>query len=279
MKAKSRKRVQKIFVYFLLAVGSLFALFPFLWMLSTSFKTLEETFVTPPVWIPRHPTLQSYRLIWTEYSFPVYFRNSLIVTAVSTVIAVFLGSLSGYGVSRFSFKGKTFFLYFLLLTQMLPSVLLVIPYFQTMKALKLVNTLSGLIITYLSFALPFCSWMMRGFFESIPKELDEAAMIDGASRITVLFRVVWPLSLPGVAATAIFAFILGWNEYLFALTLARSEKVKTIAVGIGSMIGQYKVAWNDMMAVAVVATVPVLGAFVFLQRYLVQGLTAGAVKE
>ena len=267
------------FIYFFLVLGSLFALFPLLWMLSTSLKPLEETFLIPPDWIPKNITFQSYRVIWTDYNFPIYFKNSIIVVVSSTLVATAFSILSGYGVSRFNFRGKASFLYFLLLTQMLPSVLLVVPYFQVLRALGLYNTLGGLTIAYISFALPFCSWMMKGFFDGIPKELDEAAEIDGASKLRTLIKVILPLSAPGVVATMIFSFVLGWNEYLFALTLAGSENVKTVSVGIGSMIGQYKVAWNDMMAVSVVATIPLIVVFVFLQKYLVQGLTAGAVKE
>jgi ABC-type glycerol-3-phosphate transport system permease component len=181
--------------------------------------------------------------------------------------------------SRFEFRGKGSFLTFLLMTQMFPSIMLLIPFYKIMQSAHLVNTHAALILTYISFTIPFCSWMMTGYFKSIPKELDEAASIDGLSKFRTFAQVVLPLAVPGVVATAIFSFITGWNEYMFALVLTQSEDMKTVPVGIGQLIGQYKILWNDMMAASLYAVIPLVVLFVFLQRYLISGMTAGAVKS
>jgi ABC-type glycerol-3-phosphate transport system permease component len=168
---------------------------------------------------------------------------------------------------------------FLLMTQMFPSIMLLIPFYKIMQTAGLVDTHTGLALTYISFTIPFCSWMMTGYFRSIPRELDEAASIDGLSRFRTFRSVVLPLALPGMVATAIYSFITGWNEYLFALVLTQSEDMKTVPVGIGQLVGQYKIHWNDMMAASLFAAVPLLVLFVFLQKYLISSLTAGAVKS
>jgi len=217
--------------------------------------------------------------VFTDYPFADYFRNSIIDVVAATGISLVFSSLSAYGVSRFKFRGRGSFLTFLLISQMFPSVMLVIPYFKIIQVLGLYNTYAALIVTYVSFTMPFCSWMMYGYFKSIPRELDEAAAIDGASPLRTFLSVVLPLSLPGIVATAIYAFITGWNEYLFALILTSSEDMKTVPVGIGQLIGQYKIQWNDLMAASIYAVVPLMVLFVFLQRYLISSLTAGAVKS
>jgi ABC-type glycerol-3-phosphate transport system permease component len=171
------------------------------------------------------------------------------------------------------------FLTFLLVTQMFPSIMLLIPYFTVMKTLGLINTYAGLILCYISFTIPFCTWMMMGYFQSIPKELDAAATIDGCGRFRIFWQIVLPLALPGLVATAMYAFLVGWNEYMFALILTTSEPMKTLAVGIGQLIGQYRIAWNDLMAVSLVASIPVTILFLLLQKHLISGLTAGAVKQ
>jgi len=171
------------------------------------------------------------------------------------------------------------FLTFLLVTQMFPSIMLLIPFYKIIQTLGLINTHTALIMTYISFTIPFCSWMMMGYFQSIPKELDEAAAIDGSGRFRTFYQIVLPLALPGVAATAIYSFITGWNEYMFALVLTQSETMKTVPVGIGQLIGQYKVMWNDMMAASLVAIIPLIIIFLFFQRFLISSLTAGAVKS
>jgi ABC-type glycerol-3-phosphate transport system permease component len=199
--------------------------------------------------------------------------------SLSTLISLAFSCLAGYGVSRFQFRGKGTFLTFLLVTQMFPSIMLLIPFYKIIQLLDLTNTHLALVLTYISFTIPLCSWMMLGYFQSIPKELDEAAAIDGCSRFRTFLQIVFPLSLPGVSATAIYSFITGWNEYMYALVLTQTETMKTVPVGIGQLVGQYKIMWNDLMAASLVATIPLTFMFVFFQKYLISSLTAGAVKS
>ena len=279
MTNKGRKRVEHILAYVVLAIFSLLVIIPVLWMFSTSVKTDQEIFTVPPKWIPENLTFDAFFRIWTDYPFADYFINSILVVSLATLISLFFSCLAGYGASRFNFKGKGTFLTFLLVTQMFPSIMLLIPFYKIIQSLGLVNTHTALVLTYISFTIPFCSWMMMGYFQGIPKELDEAAAIDGCGRFRIFWQIIFPLSVPGVAATAIYSFIVGWNEYMFALVLTQSETMKTVPVGIGQLIGQYKIMWNDMMAASLVATIPLLIFFMFFQKYLISGLTAGSVKS
>jgi multiple sugar transport system permease protein len=276
---KRRIFLQHFLSYTILLLVGLAVLTPVLWMLSTSLKNDTEIFTIPPRWIPMDVTVIAFQRIWTDYPFARYFFNSFFVVSVSTLISLAFSCLAGYGASRFHFRGKGMFLTFLLVTQMFPSIMLLIPFYKIIQTLGLINTHTALIMTYISFTIPFCSWMMMGYFQSIPKELDEAAAIDGSGRFRTFSQIVLPLALPGVAATAIYSFITGWNEYMFALVLTQSETMKTVPVGIGQLIGQYKVMWNDMMAASLVAIIPLIIIFLFFQRFLISSLTAGAVKS
>jgi multiple sugar transport system permease protein len=279
MKARSRRTGVNPAFYVILGVAALFVLVPVFWMISTSLKPETELFSTPPRLWPSTPDVSAFIRVFTDYPFVDYFRNSLVVVSVSTAISLAFSTLSAYGLSRFEFRGKASFLTFLLISQMFPSIMLLIPYYKIMETFGLVNTQAALILTYVSFTIPFCSWMMYGYFKSIPRELDEAASIDGAGRFGTFARIVLPLTLPGVVATAIYSFVTGWNEYMFALILTSSEDMKTVPVGIGQLIGQYKIQWNDLMASSLYAIIPLMIFFIFLQRYLISGLTAGSVKS
>ena len=264
--------------YIVLGLASVVVLLPVLWMLSTALKGQQELFSTPPVWIPTAPTLDAFVRVWSDYPFLTYFSNSLIVVGASMLVSVLFSAFAGYGMARFEFRGKASFLTFLLMSQMFPSIMLLIPYYKIFQTTGLIDTHAALIFTYVSFQIPLCSWMMFGYFKAIPKELDEAAAIDGLGRFRTFWQVVMPLALPGAVATAIYAFISGWNEYMFALVLTHSEDMKTVAVGIGQLIGQYKIQWNDLMAASLYAIVPLAILFIFLQKHLVGGLAAGSVK-
>ena len=218
-------------------------------------------------------------MIWVKYNLLRYFGNSLIVSTISTLISVSLGCLAGYGFSRFTFWGKNAFMGFLLFTQLLPGVTIMIPYFRIIQKINLINTYTSLVIVYCSFSLPFCIWMMKGYFDSIPKSIDEAARIDGCSHLETFHKIVLPLTLPGIASTLIFCFLLGWSEYLFTLILVSRDEMKTITLGIASLIGAYEIAWNELGAMAILASIPVLVAFSFVQKSFMQGLTAGAIKQ
>jgi ABC-type glycerol-3-phosphate transport system permease component len=261
----------------LLAVAAL-VLFPIFWMVSTSFKTDVEIVRFPPTLLPDAPTTAAYVKIWQLKSFGRYFWNSMVVASLSTALSVVLAALAGYGFSRFAFRGSRVLVFLFLVTQMVPAILLLLPYFVVMRELGLLNSYTGLVLAYTSFALPFCTWMLKGFFDSIPREVDESAMIDGCSRLQTLLRVVAPLALPGVAATALFSFLVAWNHYLFAVGLATSPDMYTLPVGIAYTIGEFRVAWNELMAGATIASVPILILYAALERYFVEGLTAGAVK-
>lgn len=273
-----RRRTGSPLAYAALIAGSIGVLVPVLWMFSTSVKNRTELFTIPPRWIPNAVTFEAYRRVWTDYPFAHYFGNSLLVVSVSTAVSIAFACLAGYGVSRFKFRGSGTFLTFLLLTQMFPSIMLLIPYYKIIQQFGLINTHSALIITYVSFQLPLCTWMMMGYFRAIPRDLDESAAIDGCGRFRTFATIVLPLTLPGVAATGIYAFITGWNEYMFALVLTQSENMKTVPVGIGQLIGQYKIEWNDLMAASLYAMIPLTLVFIFFQKYMISGLTAGAVK-
>jgi ABC-type glycerol-3-phosphate transport system permease component len=276
---KGRSSLFNTFMYAILLLASAVVLIPTLWMVSTAFKTNEEVMISPPVWIPNHPTFESFIRIWRDYPFADYFLNSIYIVIASTFISLVFSALAGYGASRFKFPGKGAFLTFLLVTQMFPSIMLLIPFYKVLKTFGLIDTHEGLIVVYISFAIPFCTWMMLGFFQGIPKELDEAAMIDGCSRMRTFFQIILPLSLPGLAATAIYSFLMGWNEYMFAFVLMTTESMKTLPVGIGQLNGYYKIAWNDMMAASIISSLPLIILFLFMQKYFISSLTAGAVKQ
>ncbi|MEK3917392.1 carbohydrate ABC transporter permease [Paenibacillus sp. FSL H7-0331] len=276
---KGKDKVFNSFMYLIMVVASLIVLVPTLWMVSTALKPNDEVMVTPPQWIPDAPTWESFVRIWEDYPFATYFANSVYIVLAATIISLVFSAMAGYGASRFRFKGKSTFLTFLLVTQMFPSIMLLIPFYKVLKTLGLIDTHLGLILVYISFTIPFCTWMMMGFFQGIPKELDEAATIDGCGRIRTFVQIILPLSLPGIAATAIYSFLQGWNEYMFALILTTSEDMKTLPVGIGQLNGFYKIVWNDMMAASFVSSLPLVILFLFLQKYFISSLTAGAVKQ
>jgi len=273
-----RSLVVKCILLTLLVILILWAVLPFLWMVSTAFKTTEETYTSPPLWIPHHPTIKNFLYIVKRGAFLTYFRNSVTVAVSTTVISIILSSLAGYSFSRFKFFGGHSLLLLFLITQMFPSALLIIPLFQVIKFLKLLNTLYALILSHITFSLPLCTWLMKGFFDQIPRELEEAAMIDGCSRISAMIYVIFPLAFPGIIAASIFSFIGSWDEFIFALTFTSSDEVRTLPIGLQRFIGSYEIYWNHLGAASVLTTIPVIILFLFIQKYMVKGLTAGSVK-
>lgn len=269
----------RVATYSILIIMTFLIFTPIFWMISTSLKTEAVMFNTPIELIPSEPTLESYKHLWSAYPFLTYLRNSIFVVSLATFFSVSISTIAGYGISRFKFRGRSFYMTFLLATQLFPSIMLLIPYYKIFKSLHLLDSLYGLVIVYISFTIPFCTWMMRGYFNGISKDLDQAAAIDGANRIRVFRSVILPLAWPGIAATAIYAFIAGWNEYLFALVFIDTTERKTVSLGIGQLIGEYRILWNELMAAAFFALVPMVIIFIFFNRYLVDGLSAGAVKE
>ena len=269
----------KAIVWIFLIMVTVYCLFPFIWMLSTSLKTEAEAFRIPPTWIPVEPTGASYIGIWVRKNFGIYFFNSTVISLATALLSTFFGALAGYGFSRFLFAGRRFLIGFFLATQMLPGVLLVGPYFKILSKVGLYDTRTGLIIAFLTICLPFSTWMMKGFIDKVPVELDQSAMVDGCSRMGIFFKIILPIVAPGMVATILFAFLLAWGDLLWALCLTSSEPMITVTLGIARTVGEFRIIWPMLMAGSLVGGMPAIILYVFLQRLLVQGLTAGAVKE
>jgi len=262
----------------LVLVALVMVVFPFYWMVNTSLKPASEIFLSPPAFFSSNWSLDAYVTVLTQRPFARYFLNSLVVTLGTTVLSVTLAAFAAYGFTRFFPRGATPFIVFLLFTKMLPETLLIIPYFQLMSSLGLLNSYFALILAYSSFALPFSVWMLIGFFRSIPRDIDEAAKIDGASYLQTFFLVILPLARPGLVAVALFTFLIAWNSYLWALVLTTDASMHVLSVGVANMVGEYRVQWNELMAAAVIAAVPVMLLFSFLEKHLVNAITSGAVK-
>ncbi len=271
--------ITKTIIWIFLIAVCIYCLLPFAWMLSTSLKTEAEAFRIPPTWLPLKLTVDSYIGIWMRKNFDTYFVNSTIISLATAVLSTFFGAFAGYGFSRFFFRGRRFLIGFFLATQMLPGVLLVGPYFKILSRFGLYDTRSGLIIAFLTICLPFSTWMMKGFIDKVPQELDQSAMVDGCSRVGVFFKIVLPIVAPGMVATILFAFLLAWGDLLWALCLTSSEKMITVTLGIARTVGEFRIIWPMLMAGSLVGGMPAIVLYIFLQRLLVQGLTAGAVKE
>lgn len=252
--------------------------FPLGWMASLSFKADTEQFVVPPTLLPVRPVSTNYTRLLRETNFPRYVGNSLVVATATVLLALAIASPGAYALTRFRFLTRPAFASAILFIYMFPPIFLGIPLFVIFTALGLTNTFVGLILAHTTFALPFLLWMLRDFFLAIPRELEEAALVDGCSRVRALRRVVLPLARPGLIAAGIFAFILSWNDYVYALILMTSESRKTITVGISLFVESTTIEPGLMTAGGVLVTVPVLILFVFVQRYLVQGLGAGAIR-
>jgi multiple sugar transport system permease protein len=261
-----------------------YALVPMLWMLSTSLKSEFAATEYPPRWIPEFPTLQQYRELLNPSSdvgqtFLRYLGNSLWVSTATTVLGLVVGVPAAYAFSRFSFPGKDALFFGVLFRNMFPAVVFLIPLFILMRNLGLIDTHASLIITYLTFGLPLSIWLLKGFYDNIPVELEMAARIDGATRWQAFRLIVMPLSSPGIIATAIYAFIQAWNEYIYARTLINREELMTLPVGLGRFFTEYASNWPGLMAASFIMSVPVVALFLLLQRYFVQALTEGAVKH
>ncbi len=276
---RQKEIFSKTIIWIFLIVVSIYCLFPFVWMLSTSLKTEAEAFRIPPTWIPLESTVDSYIGIWVRKNFGIYFFNSTVISLSTAMLSTFFGALAGYGFSRFIFRGRRFLIGFFLATQMLPGVLLVGPYFRILSKVGLYDTRTGLIIAFLTICLPFSTWMMKGFIDKVPIELDQAAMVDGCSRMGTFFKIILPVVAPGMVATILFAFLLAWGDLLWALCLTSSEPMITVTLGIARTVGEFRIIWPMLMAGSLVGGMPAIILYIFLQRLLVQGLTAGAVKE
>lgn len=255
----------------------LFTLLPFAWAIVSSLRGEAELFGGASA-VPRELTLQHYRALFAERDFWIPIRNSMFVAAATTLFCVMVGSLAAYALARMHFRGKGVLLSFILAVTMFPQISIVSPLFLLLRALRLIDTYPGLILPYLTFAMPLTVWFLVGYFRQIPLELEEAARIDGASRWGILVRVIGPLAVPGIVTTAILTFIYCWNEFLFALSFTLSPERQTVPVAIALFRGRYEVPWGQILAAAMITTAPVAALVLVAQRRIVQGLTSGAVK-
>jgi ABC-type glycerol-3-phosphate transport system permease component len=255
-----------------------FCAFPLYWMVVSSLKVSHELLASPPTFWPHEWELRAYRKLFYETNFWKYFENTVIVSALTTVIVIVAGVIGAYSLTRYAFRGRTFVARVTLLAYMFPPIIMLVPLFLLARQLGLVNSIPGLALTYISFSLPYALWILRAFFQSIPLELEHAALIDGANRAQALIYVVMPLALPGIIATAIFTFIVAWNDFLFALVLIGQDELKTLAIGINEFFHMAVVDWGLIMAAGVMVTIPALVFFIAVQRYLIAGWGAGGLK-
>jgi multiple sugar transport system permease protein len=267
-----------------LTIMLLFTLLPMVWMLLTSFKSGFAALQFPPQWWPKEPTLASYRKLLDPTNsvgadFLRFFWNSLFVSTMSTILSVIVAVPAAYAFSRFDFPGRKFLFFSVLLRNMFPAVVFLVPLFILMRLLGLMNTHGSLILTYLTFGLPLAIWLLKGFYDNIPYQLEQAARIDGASRFQAFLLIVMPLSIPGIIATAIYSFIGAWNEYIFAYTFINRNDRLTLPIGIQRFFSESSSDFPGLMAASFMMSVPVVVLFLMLQRYFVRALTEGAVKH
>jgi multiple sugar transport system permease protein len=256
----------------------IFAVFPLVWTLITSVKYEEDIVTSQMQYIPQRVTFINYVELWNRSGFPVLITNSLVVTIFTLTICMSIGSLAAYGLSRYQFRGRGGVLLFYLVIRMFPAVLLIIPLFIMLRNLGLLDSRFGLALAYTTFLLPIAVWMLKGFFDAIPVDLEDAARIDGCTRLGALTRVVLPLARSGLVATSVFIGIASWNEFLFALMLTTSQGSRTWPVGLQLMVGEFQLPWGSLSAGGIISIVPVIIFFAIVQQSLIRGITAGAVK-
>ncbi|MFF2449204.1 carbohydrate ABC transporter permease [Neobacillus sp. NPDC058068] len=274
----AQKRLDKLFTFNIpILIMLMFTVFPLYWTINTAFKHEGDILKRPLQYVPASPTIENFVSAWTNVGFATYFKNSLIVGICTVVIVIILSILSGYALARYRFKGKRAFLLMLLCTQFIPRSMLIIPLFIVFKHLGLISHPLSLILTYAAVEIPFTTVLMNGFISNVPRELEEAAMIDGCNRLQALRYVIFPLLVPGIVATAVFTFIYTWNEFLLALMLTNQQGRFTLPVGLSYMMGEFNINYGALAAGSVIALIPAVILFSYAQKHLVNGL-GGAVK-
>ncbi len=265
----------------ILIPACLIVIFPIFWIFMTSIKPEELVFTDKLELFPARITLDNYRHILTmnDGIFFTWLSNSIMIAAAATFFGVFFAATTAFAFSRFNFYGKKPLMYAFLVTQMFPGAILIVPLYNLMRTYGLLNSFAGLILVYSTVSLPFCVWMLKGFFDTIPKEIDEAAIVDGLGIVGLFYRIILPLSLPGIAVTSFFSMVTAWNEFMFALTFMSTEKLYTLPVGLRTFVYQFNTDWHYMAAGAILVTLPVLFFFLNAQKYLVTGLMAGGVEK
>jgi multiple sugar transport system permease protein len=270
--------LERAAAYAVLVTLALVVLFPFYWMTITSFKSEVQMRSVVSMFWPKPIVTENYRQLLSKTDFATWYGNSVFVAVSSTLVATGVGTIGAYALARLKFFGRGFMASATLITYLVPPSILFIPLYAQMRNLGLANSLAGLIAAYPSFTVPFVTWLLMGYFESIPEELEEAAMIDGATRFGAFYRIVLPLSAPGVLAAGLYAFTQAWNEFLYALVFITDGRLRTLPVGLASFITGDVYGWGYLMSGAVLTTLPVIAAYIYLQKYMVEGLTAGGVK-
>jgi ABC-type glycerol-3-phosphate transport system permease component len=266
-------------VLYAAALGlALQAIAPLLWMLSTSLKPPREVLATPPTLLPATPTIDNFARLVTDTAFLVYFRNSVVVSSITVLLTIAVGAVGAYSLTRFAFAGRETVAKVILCTYMFAPIMIVVPVYVMARRVGLVNTHTALVLSYTSFCLPFALWLLCAFFRSIPLELEEAALVDGAGRGRAVLNDVLPLALPGLIATSIFTFTLAWNDYVFTRILIASDELKTLPVGVQDLFSAGVVDWGLVMAAGVLVTLPALAFFMAVQRHLVAGWGSGGLK-
>ena len=274
---RRRSPAMSVLLHTGMLVAVLWSLFPVLWVLLSSFKP-GYAIRSSEISLIKDPTLDNYRRILTETSFPTWFLNSVVVAIFTMVIGIAISATAGYALSRFNFPGKRGLMWVFLLTQMFPVAILIVPIYTIMADLGLINTKASLVIAYLSVAVPFCTWMLRGYFDTIPREFDEAASLDGLGPFGTFWRVILPLARPGLAVTAFYTFLTAWGEVAYAIAFMQSEKNLTLGAGLQQFVPAFNPQWEFLTAGAVLIMIPAAVVFFFAQRHLVAGLTAGGTK-
>jgi len=272
------KHIKTISVYIVGLFFVIFSAFPLLWGISTSLKNKNEIYAFPPVWIPDEITFKNYISILNNGALFNSFLNTLIVALSTTMIALVVGVLGAYGFSRYRFPGRNTLLWSILFTKLFPRVVVIVPFFVTLRNLELINTYPGLILVYLMALFPVAIWLIKGFFDNIPKEIEEAAIIDGCSIPQLLWYVIIPISKPALVAVAMYSFIIAWNEFLFALVFTSGLSRRPLSVALAFFIDDVGIQWGELMAASVIMSIPAVLVFTFSQKLLVRGLSDGAVK-
>ena len=273
-----QEKVENILLYVCLSAGAVVMMVPLVYMVATALKGQVYVFEIPPRFIPEHPTLDNFIQAWKSNNFSLYFRNSFVVAIATTLASTLLSAMLAYAFARFDFPGKTFTFYLLLFTLMIPSLMLIIPQFLLAKTLGLRNSLWGLVFVYVAMTIPLNTFLLRGFFEQLPRDLEEAVLIDGGGYGTIFFRIVLPLSQPALATVSLFTFLFGWDEFTWALTAIDVEAKRTLPIAIAAFHGAHLTQWGLVFAASLIAMMPTIILYIALQRHFVRGLTAGAIK-
>mgnify|MGYP000171329675 CR=1 FL=1 len=278
MRRSTKRKAVRIISYVLLSFIAVVVAFPFIWLVLTSFKTYEEIYSYPIIYLPKSWTLEHYQKI-SSLDFHRYFLNSVIVGTGTMFLSLLIGIFPAYAFSRYSFRGKAPLLVSVLIFQMFPMIVFLVPMFKFLDKVGLLDTHFGLILAYIPFTTPITIVFLRSFFLSVPRSLEEAALIDGCTRTKAFFRIIFPVTLPGIAAVGVYAFLFAWSELLYSMSLLISKRLQTIPTFLSVFVGQYQTRWGPLFAGSVFATLPPLVVFILLQRYFISGLVSGAVKE